>query len=96
MKGYWMILGTAVTDAEAQAEYGRLWAPIAARYGAKVIREGGPQLAEARQDTTRMLLVEFADLATAQACFNDSDYKAAAALTHKASSRDLVIFAGNL
>ena len=27
MKGYWVILGTEVTDNVAQAEYNRLWAP---------------------------------------------------------------------
>lgn len=96
MKGYWLILGTEVKDADAQAEYGRLWAPIAARYGAQVIREGGPVLAESRADTARKLLVEFPDLAAAQACFADPDYKAAAVFAHKAASRDLVIFTADL
>ena len=94
-KGYWLILGTEVTDGEAQAEYGRLWAPVAARYGAKVIREAGPELAEARADTARKLMVEFPDLATAQACFADPDYKAAAVFAHKAASRDVLIFAAD-
>ena len=40
MKGYWLILGTEVADAAAQQDYGRLWAPIAERYGARLIREG--------------------------------------------------------
>ncbi|MEW5511327.1 hypothetical protein [Pseudomonas asiatica] len=38
MKGYWIILGTAVTDTQAQQEYGRLWAPIAEHYGARGFR----------------------------------------------------------
>ncbi|KKZ87608.1 hypothetical protein RPHASCH2410_CH11210 [Rhizobium phaseoli Ch24-10] len=29
MKGYWIIIGTEVSDQEAQSEYGRLWQPIA-------------------------------------------------------------------
>lgn len=36
MKGYWIILGSAPTDTEAQQEYGRLWGPIAEKYDAKL------------------------------------------------------------
>ncbi|TGQ24896.1 DUF1330 domain-containing protein, partial [Mesorhizobium sp. M4B.F.Ca.ET.214.01.1.1] len=28
MKGYWLIIGTEISDQQAQAEYGRLWKPI--------------------------------------------------------------------
>jgi hypothetical protein len=33
MKGYWFILGTDITDEEAQQKYGKLWAPLAATVG---------------------------------------------------------------
>lgn len=36
MKGYWVIIGTDVTDQNAQAEYGRLWKPIAEKYQAVI------------------------------------------------------------
>jgi hypothetical protein len=36
MKGYWLILGTEITDQVAQDEYNRLWAPIAAKYKARL------------------------------------------------------------
>ncbi|MCY1189648.1 hypothetical protein D9M72_08490 [compost metagenome] len=36
MKGYWIIFGAAVTDAQAQQEYGRLWGPIAEKYQATI------------------------------------------------------------
>ena len=29
MKGYWIVLGSDVTDPDAQQAYGKLWAPIA-------------------------------------------------------------------
>ncbi|MBE9637470.1 DUF1330 domain-containing protein [Salipiger mangrovisoli] len=96
MKGYWLVLGTDVTDAEAQAEYGRLWAPVAAKYGARVRRgDEAPTMLEAG-DKSRILLVEFADLATAQACYDDPDYQAARAFAMKAAQRELVIFAATL
>lgn len=97
MKGYWLILGTAVTDPEAQAEYGRLWGPIAERYGARVIREPKALgLTEKRSDTARLLVVEFPDYASARACYEDADYQAAKVLANRASVRDLVLFEGDL
>ena len=92
MKGYWLVLGADVTDPEAQAAYGRLWTPIAARHGARVIRS--PSVLEAKElrNTSRVLLIEFPDLATARACYDDPDYRAAIALAQRASTRDLVIF----
>ncbi len=37
MAGYWIVRASEVTDQEAQRSYGKAWAPIAERYGAKVI-----------------------------------------------------------
>lgn len=70
MKGYWLILGTEITDPDAQAEYVRLWAPIAERYGARIIRgDAAPELKEAG-DKSRVLLVEFASLSEAKADYS--------------------------
>ena len=97
MKGYWLILGTAVTDPEIQAEYGRLWGPIGEKYGARVIREPKAlELIEKRPDTARLLIVEFPSYAAARACYEDADYQAAKILANRASVRDLVVFEGDL
>lgn len=95
MKGYWLILGTAITDQAAQEEYGRLWAPVAARYGARMVKDAGLDLREGRE-TARVLLIEFPDLAAARACYADPDYAAACVPALKASRRDLLILEGNL
>lgn len=96
MKGYWLILGSAITDAAAQEAYGRLWAPIAARYGARLVKDAPAlELKEAR-DVSRVLLVAFPDVAAARACYADPDYAAAMALALKASSRTLLIVEGDL
>lgn len=81
---------------EAQAEYGRLWAPIASRYGARLIKgKAAPVLLEGR-DTSRVLLVEFPSLDAARACYEDPEYAAAVVWAHKAATRDLVIFEGEV
>ncbi len=36
MKGYWFILGTDITDEEAQQKYGKLWAPLAEKCQARL------------------------------------------------------------
>lgn len=96
MKGYWLILGTAVTDQAAQEEYGRLWAPIAARYGARLVKDAASlSLVEAR-DVSRVLLVEFPDLSTARACYADPAYVEARDHALKAARRNLLIFEGVL
>jgi len=96
MKGYWLILGGEVFDQAAQQEYGRLWGPIAERYGAMVIRgAAAPELREGR-DTARVLVVEFPSYAAARACYEDPDYEAARVLALKASRRDLLLFEGEI
>lgn len=96
MKGYWLILGTQVTDAEAQAEYGRLWAPIAAKYQARLITSGSSLDLREGRDTARMVLVEFTDLATAKACYDDPEYQSAMVYTLKATQRSLVILEADI
>jgi len=92
MKGYWFILGTEVVDQDAQQEYGKLWAPIAAKYGVRVLRgPEAPSLQESRADTSRVLLVEFPTYADAKACYDDSDYAAARIFALKAAKRDFMI-----
>ncbi|WP_447785108.1 DUF1330 domain-containing protein [Pseudomonas germanica] len=95
MKGYWIIFGADVTDAEAQKEYGRLWKPIAEKYGAILKPFDGNVLKEAR-DTRRVLAVEFESYAKAKACYNDPAYAEAMAFAHQASHRELIIIEGIL
>ena len=96
MKGYWIILGTEVTDKEAQAAYGELWAPIAAKYSARLIQGSAAiDILEAR-DTQRNFLVEFPSYAAAKACYDDPDYQKAREIALKASKRDLLIIEGDI
>lgn len=95
MKGYWIIFGSDVTDAQAQQEYGRLWKPIAEKYGAVIKPFEGTALREAR-DTRRVLAVEFESYAKAQACYEDPAYVEAMKFANQASNRELIIVEGLL
>ena len=96
MKGYWLILGNAVADQSAQADYGRLWAPIAQKYGARVNPTAVPPLLKEARSTARVVIVEFPSYEAAKACYDDPAYQEAIPFAVKASKRDLVIFQGDL
>ncbi len=96
MKDYWLILGTPVTDAAEQAEFGALWAPIAERYGARLVP--APEAVDAREvrGATRVLLVEFPSFEAARACYDDPTYREARAVPARAADRSLVLLRGEI
>lgn len=96
MKGYWIILGTAVTDQAAQEEYGRLWRPIAEKYGAKINPTKVPPVLKESRDTQRVIIVEFSNYETAIACYEDPDYQIAKKVANSASRRDLLIIKADI
>lgn len=96
MKGYWLILGAEITDAEAQAHYGALWAPIAQKYGARLVKDAQSLSLKEGRNTARVLLVEFPSYAQAKACYDDPAYQQAKAFALAASSRDLLVFEGDV
>ncbi len=76
-KGYW-IAHVAVNDPERYKLYveGALQAFI--DYNAKFLARGGPfELMEGDIGGARHVVIEFADLATARACWNSDTYQAA-------------------
>lgn len=95
MKGYWLVLGTAIADQAAQDEYGRLWGPIAEKYQARLNPAKAPVLREARH-TGRVTVVEFPSYEAAKACYEDPAYQEARQFALRASRRELLIFEGDL
>lgn len=96
VKGYWIILGTKVTDTDAQAKYGALWAPIAEKYQARLIASGSSLDLREEKGTERMVLVEFPSFTMAKACYDDPDYQHAKDFARAASNRDLILFEGDI
>jgi uncharacterized protein (DUF1330 family) len=96
VKGYWLIVGTEISDQEAQAEYARLWKPIGEKYQARTNTTKQPPLLVEARDAKRMVLVEFPSLEIAKACYADPAYAQAMRFALKASNRTLVMFEGDL
>ncbi|WP_320228202.1 DUF1330 domain-containing protein [Mesorhizobium captivum] len=69
MKGYWLIVGTEISDQEAQAGYARLWRPIGEKYQARSNPMKQPPLVKEARDAGRVV-VEFPSLEMAKACYD--------------------------
>ncbi|MEO0830252.1 MAG: DUF1330 domain-containing protein [Pseudomonadota bacterium] len=92
-KGYWIVHVT-VRDAEAYAEYVRLDTPIIAEFGGQfLVRGPAAEMPESPQKD-RHVVIEFPDLATAQACYHSEAYQAAAEIRLAHADSDIVICEG--
>jgi len=94
MAGYWIIRGAETRDADALQEYGKLWPPIAARFGAELIAGKGRIETPEGPQYARQLIVRFDSYEQALACYESAEYAAAKKLALQASDRELVIVEG--
>ncbi len=92
-KGYW-IAHVDVTDPEAYKAYIAANALAFAKYGARFLVRGGTHEVAEGASRARQVVLEFADYATALACYRSAEYQAAVALRKPASAGDLVIAEG--
>ncbi|RDW13217.1 DUF1330 domain-containing protein [Paracoccus thiocyanatus] len=92
-KAYW-IAHVTVDDPAAYEAYRQANAAVFARYGARFLVRGGPQDVVEGQMRPRTVVIEFADLETARACYHSPEYRAALALRQPCSIADLAIVEG--
>lgn len=78
MAAYW-IAHVTVLDAEKYQGYMALAPAAFARYNAKFLARGGQSVTLEGAAAQRHVVIEFADLATAQACYDSPEYQAAKA-----------------
>jgi uncharacterized protein (DUF1330 family) len=92
-KGYW-IARVDVTDADGYQGYVKANAAAFKKFGAKFVIRGGTFEAPEGTPRARNVVLEFADYATALACYHSPEYQAAKALRDGASVADLLIIEG--
>lgn len=79
MAAYWLAR-SRIDDPVEYKKYTDLVPAIVAKHGGKVLARGGRyQIMEGPHDFHRFVVIEFADLETAKACFESPEYVAAAA-----------------
>lgn len=92
-KAYW-VAHVDVADPEIYARYREANAVAFAKYGARFIVRGAPQVVREGQSRARTVVIEFPSLQAATDCFHSPEYQAAKAIRDPISTADLVIVEG--
>jgi uncharacterized protein (DUF1330 family) len=92
-KGYW-IARVDVTDPDGYQAYVKANAAAFSKFGARFIIRGGRFEAPEGSSRARNVVLEFADYATAVACYHSPEYQAAKALRIGKSVADVLIIEG--
>jgi uncharacterized protein (DUF1330 family) len=92
-KGYW-IAHVDVTDPDGYQAYVKANAEAFRKFSGRFIVRGGQFEAPEGTPRARNVVVEFADYATAVACYHSAEYQAAKALRDGRSVADLIIIEG--
>jgi len=92
-KAYW-IAHVDVADPEAYKAYVAANAAAFRKYGAKFLARGGAAARLEGAGRSRNVVIEFKDIATAQACYASPEYQRALKLRQPVSTADLVIVEG--
>lgn len=92
-KGYW-IAHVDVSNPEGYKDYVALNAIAFAKYGARFVVRGGQHTVKSGTARARHVVIEFKDYATALACYDSPEYKAAEAVRNKHSTGDVIVIEG--
>ena len=92
-KAYW-IVRVSVRDEQRYPEYLAAARPAFEKFGAKFIVRGGAFDTMEGNSRERNVVVEFADRATATACYASPEYQHAKALRQKYADADFIIIEG--
>lgn len=92
-KGYWIVRVSVHNPAQYPA-YLAAARPAFEKYGARFIVRGGPHECMEGEARPRNVVVEFADMATAFACYRSTEYQQARAIRQAHAETDFVIVEG--
>lgn len=92
-KAYW-IARVDVHNMDGYKQYVAENGPVFAKYGAKFVVRGGQFEAKEGTSRTRNVVLEFADYATALACYNSPEYQRLVEMRKPHGESDLVIIEG--
>jgi uncharacterized protein (DUF1330 family) len=92
-KGYW-VARVDVTNPEGYQRYVAANAAAFRKFGARFLVRGGQSQAPEGTPRARIVVLEFADYATAVACYHSPEYAAAKALREGMAEADLQIIEG--
>lgn len=92
-KAYW-IASVNVHDPERYKDYVSTAAPAFERHGARFLARGGTFVNLEGEVRPRNVVIEFASLDQARACYNSDEYQAAKAIRQTCADANMVIVEG--
>ena len=92
-KAYW-IVRVSVRDAQRYPEYLAAARPAFEKFGANFVVRGGAYEVMEGEARDRNVVVEFRDRATAKACYDSPEYRAARTIRQKYANTDFIIIEG--
>ena len=92
-KAYWIVRVT-VREPERYPDYLAAARPAFEKFGARFLVRGGAYETMEGSARERNVVVEFADRATAMACYRSSEYQAARTTRQKYADADFIIIDG--
>jgi uncharacterized protein (DUF1330 family) len=92
-KGYW-IVRVSVRDEARYPDYLAAAKPAFEKYGARFIVRGGAFDLMEGDARERNVVVEFSDRATAKACYESPEYRAARLIRQRYADADFLIIGG--
>lgn len=92
-KGYW-IARVDMRDPERYKDYVATAKPAFEKHGAKFLARGGAYEAMEGKARGRNVVIEFASMDTAKACYNSPEYQAAKAIRLQCAEAEMVIVEG--
>lgn len=92
-KAYWIVRVSVRNPAEYPA-YLTAARPAFEKFGARFLVRGGPFECMEGSARERNVVVEFADMATAQACYQSAEYQQAKAIRQQHADTDFIIAEG--
>lgn len=92
-KAYW-IAHVTIDDADAYEAYRQANAAAFEKHGGRFLVRGGEQIVMEGAARPRAVVVEFASMDAARACYDSAEYQAALALRQPVSTADLIVVEG--
>jgi uncharacterized protein (DUF1330 family) len=92
----WMIVDTKISDPEAYEAYKAQARPIIERFGGVYRARGGALSVEedGLWTPTRLVIIEFPDMASARACLDSADYAPVRAIRRGAAACTMALVEG--
>jgi uncharacterized protein (DUF1330 family) len=92
-KGYW-IAQVEVNNEDGYRPYAVANPAIFKKFGGKFVVRGGKYEGKEGQSRSRNVVIEFADYATAMACYNSPEYQANLKIRQANALTDLIVIEG--